>query len=77
MNAPDTPEINPIESRVANSKGLHKMTTGREPSYVIMNVVAHRALMRELNAVSIVASEGVPIAVLPADQSTEPFVEVV
>jgi len=70
---------------IARQKGLFTTTTGREPSYVIMNEYTYRGLIGQLAhqaitedpTITFESAIGVPVAVIPMDKRDEIYVEVV
>jgi len=70
---------------VAKKKGLFINTTGREPTYIIMNHYTYRGLTAQLANVAITEDPtitfddaiGLPVAILPIDRRKEIYVEAV
>ena len=75
-----------IIDEVAKKKGLFINTTGREPTYLIMNKYTYDLLLNKLVTLAVKETDptisfdsvvGLPVAILPVTFTDEVYVEVV
>lgn len=77
-------EVFPLIDRIKQQSDIVRMTTGKKPTHIVMNIYTYRRLLVELYAVAKVAHgtcntamvNGLTIAVTPEDSSKEEKLEI-
>jgi len=78
-------EYTHIIDNITSKKGLFINTTGREPTYIIMNDYTYKGLIRQLAhqaltvdpTITFEEAVGLEVAIIPIDKRKEIYVEVV